>query len=105
VNADPIDPHQVTTVVYRAIDELNQMRSGDDQLEKTLATKLAKPRGPLDSMSLINLIMETEQLIEDHFGVQLDLADQTAVAEQTNPLESVAAFVEHLTERLNQQRQ
>ena len=65
-------------IVYDSIDELNQQLDDDNKLKKSLDTKLFGGSSKLDSLGLINLIVNIEQNIEDEFDLSLTIADERA---------------------------
>ena len=51
----------IKTIVFTTIDELNQNLIKEDQLEKSLETRLFGGNSNLDSLGLVNLIVAVEQ--------------------------------------------
>jgi acyl carrier protein len=87
------------TVVYRAVDEVNQTLPATRQVKQSLDSPLREPAGTLDSMGLVNLIVALEEQVEMEYGVTVNLADQRSVDESIDPLSSVERLVAYL-ERL-----
>jgi len=85
---------QVIDSIYKAIDSLNQTRPEEEKIDKSPDTPLNEL---LSSLDKVNLIVETEMMIEEDFGKSINLADQNAVSQGTNPLktiETLSAYVE-----------
>ena len=59
----------IVSAVYAAVDEINLLRPPEKQLIKQLETDLSG----LDSLDLVNLIIETERQIEETLGVTINL--------------------------------
>ena len=57
----------------------------DETFELTLDSKLFGGDSPLDSMALVNLLVDLEELIEDDFGISTTLADEKAMSRRTSP--------------------
>tara|TARA_Y100001958_G_C21043572_1_gene412325 strand:- start:433 stop:732 length:300 start_codon:yes stop_codon:yes gene_type:complete len=50
----------------------------------------------LDSIDVVNLIMETESLVEDRYGVYVPLANEESFDANLSPLLSVSNWEEHV---------
>lgn len=87
------DKKSVIESIYRAIDAINMTRPSSDKLRKTPQTEL---NDSLDSMGLVNLIVETEMIIEEEFGQTVNLADQKAASQPQiyTSVESLASYIE-----------
>ena len=59
----------------------------------------------LDSLGLINLIVAVEQNIEDEFDVNITIADERAMSQETSPFKTVGTLTDYieilLGEKLN----
>ena len=73
----------------------------DEKFELTLDSKLFGGDGPLDSMALVNLLVDLEELIEDDFGISTTLADEKAMSRRTSPFSRVKYLVEYIEEKIN----
>tara|TARA_B110000908_G_C10103225_1_gene379571 strand:- start:174 stop:467 length:294 start_codon:yes stop_codon:yes gene_type:complete len=73
----------------------------DETIELTLDSKLFGGGGPLDSMALVNLLVDLEELIEDDFGISTTLADEKAMSRRTSPFSRVKYLIEYIEEKIN----
>ena len=73
----------------------------EETIELNLDSKLFGGGGPLDSMSLVNLLVDLEDLIEEDFGISITLADEKAMSRRTSPFSRVKNLVEYIEERIN----
>jgi len=73
----------------------------EETIELTLDSKLFGGGGPLDSMALVNLLVDLEELIEDDFGVSTTLADEKAMSRRTSPFSRVKYLIEYIEEKIN----
>ncbi len=62
-------------------------------------TRLFGPRGILDSIGLVSLIMDLEQQIHDEFGSTVSLADERAFSQSRSPFRSVGSLADYVLER------
>jgi acyl carrier protein len=100
------DIERVRRSLFNVIDEFNQTLPAAKQLPKALDTALFGENGALDSLGLVNLIVATEQRIEEDFGVSISLADERAMSQARSPFRTVDSLVNYigvlLKENVNQ---
>ena len=94
---------EIKTLVFRAIDEINQQLPIEDHLEKSLDAVLLGINSKLDSLGLINLIVAVEQNIEDEFDVTITLADEKAMSQKHSPFRTVESLVNYIRLLLEEQ--
>jgi len=73
----------------------------NESFELSLDSKLFGGGGPLDSMALVNLIVDLEELIEDDYGKTIILADEKAMSRRTSPFSRVKNLIDYVQEQLN----
>ncbi len=95
---------KVRQIVFDAIGEINQQLPKDKRVEKSLGAGLFGDTGSIDSLGLINLIVETEQKIENEFGVELTLTDQEMMSHQKSPFQTVGSFVNYILSLLGNKK-
>lgn len=91
---------KVLAAIYKAIGELNRELAEDRRIKASVDTVLFGKHSHLDSYALVNLIVATEQEIEDLFGVTLTLADERAVSQERSPFLTVRSFADYICARL-----
>ena len=82
--------------VFLAIDEVNEVLPAEARITKSLDTVLLGPSSSLESLGLVNLIVQLEQQLQDEFGVEVDLADQRLVAPSQGPIDTIASLVDYV---------
>ena len=97
-----MDINNVEKIVFSAINELNQQRSKEDRLEKSLETRLFGGNSKLDSLGLVNLIVAVEQNIEDEFDITITLADDRAMSQKHNPFRTVGSLADYIEKLLGE---
>ena len=97
-----VDQSSVLNSVYRAIDSMNMTLPAEKRLEKTPDTALMGSNGALDSLGMVNLVVETEMAIEEDFGQSINLADQSAAEQGAQVYETVASFASYIESLLTQ---
>ena len=85
---------KVTQAIFGAIDEINEQRSRGQQLAKSIDTALynGSGSGNLDSLALLNLIVATEQRIEENLGITVNLADERTMSLKDNPFKTIGTL-------------
>jgi acyl carrier protein len=91
---------EVLVAIRKAIDELNRELGANRRIESSVDTVLFGRRSLLDSYALVNLIVATEQEIQERFGVALTLADERAVSQERSPFLTVRSFADYVCARL-----
>ena len=77
----------------------------EEKVKLNLESKLFGGGGPLDSMALVNLVVELEELIEDDYGKNITLADEKAMSRRTSPFSRVKYLIEYINEKLNKENE
>ena len=57
--------------------------------------------GVLDSMALVNLIADVEDVIQEKYGVAITLADEKAVSARNSPFLNVRTLTQAVLERMS----
>ncbi len=91
-----IQSDRIIRVVFNAVDELNLLLLPDRGLKKSLDVNLSGDSGELDSLGLINLIVATEEKIEEEFGISISLADEQTMAQKDKIFKSLGTFTDHI---------
>lgn len=88
---------KIIDVVFRAIEEVNQQLPRKQRLEKSIKTVLYGQSGELDSFGLVNIILATEQKIEEDFGIAISLADDEEISQDEFPFNTVETFADYIS--------
>ena len=86
----------VLAAVYEAVDRLNETLPPDRRVVKSPETRLGEPDGLLDSIGIVNFIVEAELAVEERLGVRIDLADERALSQTVHPLQSIATLARYI---------
>jgi acyl carrier protein len=85
-----------TSVVYAAIDSLNEQLSGERKIQKDPTTVLLGNEGKLDSIGFVNFLVLLEEKYQQECGISVSLTETPA---EQNPFESVGSLIEYLEQR------
>ncbi|NLH47132.1 MAG: hypothetical protein GX444_00865 [Myxococcales bacterium] len=92
----------IRDAVYRAIDDINELRPPEKRIAKTAEASLFSRSGPLDSLGLLNFIVSLEGAIEDLLGVELILSDKKFNINSFNPFATVSSLLDYLKSQLGE---
>lgn len=87
---------QVFEAVLTAVDEINEQQPEDGKLGNSPDTTLYGKSGVLESVGLVNLIVATEQQLEEKLNISVTLADERAMSQETNPFSTIGSLVDYI---------
>lgn len=90
---------KILKIIFDSVDEINKMLAKELQLEKLQETLLAGENGNLDSLGLINFIVEVEGRVRNDFGLELNLIEVLDSPE--NPMSSIGQLVKFIEMQAN----
>lgn len=88
--------------IYEAVDEVNDQLSEDQQLEKSPDTVLLGESGKLESIDLVNILVATEENLEEAFGVPISITDERAVSEKNSPFTTIGSLCDFISNLLKE---
>lgn len=91
------DQEKLTQAIYQAVDELNGQLPKGVRVAKSLEAPLYGPGGNLESIDLVNLIIEVEEKVNEAFGVSITIADDRAVSAQNSPFLTLGALQDYVS--------
>ena len=94
-----LSKENILQTIFGAIDEVNKMLAEEERLEKSLNTRLVGDGGGLNSLGLINFIVEVEGRIQKDFGLELNLVEALEAPEE--PLKSIGRLAEFVVAQAN----
>ena len=89
-------PKLILDSIYDTIDEINLQDDQEQKLEKSHSTILLGKGSKLDSLGLVNFIVSLEENLEDNLDLELTLADQRAMNQDSSPFSSVKSLSEYI---------
>ena len=91
---------ELESKVFKFLEEFLEEELGE-KIELSMDSKLFGGGGPLDSMALVNLVVDLEELIEDDYGKTITLADEKAMSRRTSPFSRVKNLIDYINEQLS----
>lgn len=93
---------KITGLIYKAIDEFNEITSSESRLEKDEQKVIFGMNGKLDSLGLVNFIVILEEILEQEFPeIEIILADENAISQRESPFKSVETLSNYIIKILN----
>lgn len=89
---------EVLQLVIRAAEETNPSRRVPIDVQRGAEAPLFGSQGVLDSMALVQFIVEVETALEDHTGTSIVLASERAMSRRRSPFASIGSLVEYIEE-------
>ena len=85
-------------MVLQAVEELNELRQKEGQLDTSGDIFFTGPDAQLDSLALINLLVSIEEKIASDLGVTLAILGGDPLPENPSPLKNLNSLIDFLTE-------
>lgn len=73
-----------------------------EENEIELDTRLIGTSSIFDSMELVSFIVEVEQLLEEEYEIEIELATEKAMSRRTSPFISIRTFSEYIKELVDE---
>ncbi len=84
-----LNKNAVQAIILKAMGNINDERSPNEQLEVGLDTRLFGSDAVLDSLALVSVIIDVEAAISDASGRELSLTDDRAMSQAVLPFSDV----------------
>jgi len=98
-----IEKERIIRVIFKALDEVNQLLPKEARLEKSVDAVLFGTSSSLDSLGFVNLIVAVEQGIEDIFEIKIALADERAMTQKNNPFKTIGTLADYIAMRFEEE--
>jgi acyl carrier protein len=89
---------EIETIVYEAIRRVNEEMDHPALKEPTLQSKLFEA---LDSMGVLDFILEVESALQDRYGRYIQIADEWSMDPQKTPFQTIESAVEFIRKRVD----
>ena len=89
----------ILQTIFETIDEVNNMLPEERRLQKLPDTFLAGDTGNLDSLGLINFIVELESRLQNIFGLKFNLIELLEMPEE--PMKTIGGLAKFIQSQAN----
>ena len=86
---------EVLDIINKSIDEVNKLNKRYKLSKKTSAPLIGSSSN-LDSLGLVNLILNIEKNIEEKFSLSLVLADEKAMSQEKSPFKDINSLNKYI---------
>lgn len=91
--------NKIENIIIDSLNGLQKELENEELTNYTTKTKLYGKNGILDSLDLVSLITDLEEVISDEFGKDIVLADEKAMSQKNSPFNTVntlSVYIEQL---------
>ena len=93
---------KIESIIIDALKELNEELKDKALSNPTSSTKIFGGNGALDSLALVSLIADLEDLVADRFDKDIILADDKAMSQKTSPFRNVRSLTDYIEILINE---
>ena len=93
-----IDKTILEEVIYKSVDEVNNMLPNSLHLSKKVESVLIGKGGVYDSLSIINFLVNLEGRLLKEFGKEIVLLDEEIIANQEGPYRNLGTLMDRIIE-------
>ncbi len=87
-------------LIYDAIDVVNEQIIDGPSIEKAAETPLLGDDSAVDSLTLVNLVVAVEELVNDRLGKTITLVDEETFTDESRPLATVQSLANLVDKKL-----
>ena len=87
----------VEKIVIGALKEHGESTENEGLTNPTPETKLFGKSGLLDSLGMINLVLELEEILFETYAVNIVIANEKALSQKRSPFRDVNSLVNYVT--------
>lgn len=98
--ATPLDKRAIENIVLDAIRDANELRELDQKIEESVTAALFGGDGVLDSLGLVSLLMDIEEMLFDK-GAEVSLSSEDAMSRSRSPYKDVPSLVDYIVESID----
>ena len=90
----------ILEAIFAAVDELNEQLPPERQIPKNVSTALFGNDSTLDSFTLVNLVIGSEQQLLDRLDAEVTLASEQAMSRRNSPFRTIDTLADYAWELL-----
>jgi acyl carrier protein len=94
----------VVQLVLDALIQVNAGRAPDLQIPVSPESRLFGANSHLDSLELVNLILDVEDQVGRTFSLPIILMDERAMSQERSPFRSVTTLTDYIVQLLEEQQ-
>ena len=93
---------EISEIILAALLELKEQLGKEGHFEVSLKTRLYGRGSDLDSLGLVQLIVDVEENVSERYGVPVTLTDERAMSQEHSPFRTAESLADYITNLLMQ---
>ena len=93
---------KIDEIIKEAVEELNEQKEPDNQLNYSPETRLIGKHAEIDSMEFVTLISIIEELISDEFDRSIRIVSDKAFSRERSPFYSIGTLTDFVAELMEE---
>lgn len=93
-----VERESVSRIVEAAVTDVNDTLPPDERLEWSPSARVTGQGGVLNSLGVVSFVLAVEERVNEAFGTQLALFDESLVADIDGPFRTIESTVDHVCE-------
>lgn len=94
---------EIEKIIFDSITNLNEILTDKININNKSQSIIYGPKGVIDSISLVSLIVDIEYKIEDKFNKTLTLASEKSISQKNSPFLTVSSLSQYIKNLLCEQ--
>lgn len=92
---------KILKIIFDLVKKIGAKNNIPDLINPQLETGLYGMSGNLDSLTLVYLAVNLEDLISEEFGVEVTLVDDKAISQKNSPFKTIQSLKDYILELLS----
>ena len=103
MSADPARLRsEIAEIILAALREVKEQMGKNGHFEVSSKTRLYGRGSDLDSLGLVQLVVDVEEKVGERFGVPVTLTDERAMSQEHSPFRTTESLTDYVTDLLMQ---
>ncbi|WP_257403787.1 hypothetical protein [Campylobacter lari] len=94
---------KIQNIIFYSLKNLADELENDDFKNPNLKTKIYGINGNLDSLALVSLVSDLEELLSEEFNKEIILANEKMMSVRNSPFKDVESLTDYIIKKLQEQ--
>lgn len=95
--------NQIEKYIIDSVKIIGAKNNNHNLINPSLETELYGISGNLDSLSLVLLAVNVEELLSEKLGVEISLVDDKAISQRNSPFKTINSLIEYVINLISEQ--